>query len=396
MDEAGQCCTWMRWYASMLETINAGVELKAVILVGGEATRLRPLTCDLPKAVVPVANVPFLERFIAYLRGHGVGEVVLAVASDPAHLERHFGDGRRLGIRINYSPEDRPLGTAGGVKNAERYIDGRFIACNGDMLTGIDLTEMLRLHHEKRAKITIALTPVDNPTAYGVVETDRAQRVKRFVEKPPASQVTTNMINAGIYVMEPEVLKDVSSDKFSMLERDVFPQMVAAGEPVYAYPSQEYWIDIGTPEKYLAANHLMIGRDVLAGVSYASGEGDVLIQGHVDIHAQARLKGRVLFGNGCVVGKDALVVGPSVLGNDCRIGDGAMVEGVVLWDGVEIGSGAVLRRCIVASQSIIGEKCQILDNSVVGARVRLGHGNKLDRGIRIWPDRVILPETISF
>lgn len=380
----------------MLETINAGVDLKAVILVGGEATRLRPLTCGLPKAVVPIANVPFLERFIAYLRSHRVDELILAVASDPASLERHFGDGRRFGARIRYSIESKPLGTAGAVKNAERYIDGRFIACNGDMLTGINLTEMLRLHNEKKAVVTIALTPVDNPTAYGVVETDNEQRVKRFVEKPPASQVTTNMINAGIYVMEPDALEGVPLGEFSMLERGVFPQLVAAGEPVYAYPSHEYWIDIGTPEKYLAANYLMIGGDDTSGISYDSRQGDVMAQGKVDIHAQAQFKGRVLLGGGCVIGKDALVVGPSVLGKNCRIGDGAVLEEVVFWDGVEVGPGAILRHCVVASRSIISEKCQILDNSIVGARVRLGRDNKLDRGIRIWPDRVIPPETISF
>jgi mannose-1-phosphate guanylyltransferase len=378
------------------KTTEAGVELKAVVLVGGEATRLRPLTCDLPKAVVPVANVPFLERFIAYLHSHGIDDVILAVASDPARLERYFGDGRRMGVHIVYSTESRPLGTAGGIKNAERYLDGRFIACNGDMLTNIDLAEMLKLHHQKQAMVTIALTPVDNPTAYGVIETDGVQRVKRFLEKPPAAQVTTNMINAGIYVMEPEVLRDMPVNKFLMLERDVFPQLLAAGEPVYAYQSQAYWIDIGTPEKYLEANSLLISGEVPVGISYASREGDVLIQGTVAIHAEARLKGRILLGNGCVIGKGALVVGPAVIGDNCRVGEGATVEEVVVWDGVEIGSGAVLRRCVVASESVIGERCQVLEGCVVGSRVHLGPGNKLDRGVRIWPGRVIPPETISF
>lgn len=345
---------------------------------------------------MPVANRPFLAHFIAYMRSHGIEEVVLAVASDPGQIERYFGDGHRLGVHISYSPEEKPLGTAGAIKNALRHIDGRFIACNGDMLTGIDLTEMCRVHDEKRALVTIALTPVDNPTAYGVVEADGEQRVKRFVEKPPASQITTNMINAGIYVMEPAALRDVPLDKFSMLERDVFPRLLAAGEPVYAYPSRAYWIDIGTPEKYLAANHMLIGGDTSVAVPCGSRHGEVLIQGRAVIHPQANLKGRILLGDGCVIQKDAVVVGPAVLGNNCHVGEGAKLEEVVLWDGVVVGSGAVLRRCVVASDSVIGDTCQVLDNCVIGSRVNLGRGNRLDRGARIWPDRAISPETISF
>ncbi|MCX8126358.1 MAG: NDP-sugar synthase [Dehalococcoidia bacterium] len=368
--------------------------MKAVVLVGGEATRLRPLTCNLPKALVPLANEPFLSRFITYLRSHGIHEIVLAVASDHTRLEQSLGDGRRLGVRIIYSPESRPLGTAGAIKNAEKYIDGRFLACNGDMLTGIDLTDMVRFHHEKRALITIALTPVDNPTAYGTVETDSEQRVKRFVEKPPVSQVTTNMINAGIYVMEPSVLADIPPDTFSMVERDVFPRLVTTGKPVYAYASPAYWIDIGTPEKYLAANHLLVSGDITAGLPYDFKQGDVMIQGHATIHPGARLNGRILVGDGCVIGNRARIIGPTVLGHNCLIDDGATVEGAVLWDGVKIGRGAVLRRCIIGSESVIGERCQVLEYCVVGSHVHLGPGNRLGQGRRIWPDQVIPSETI--
>ncbi len=207
--------------------------MKAVILAGGEATRLRPLSCNNAKIMLPVCNHPLLEHFISYLKRHNITDIIIALGRQVEQIQTHFGDGSKFGVRITYSVERFAMGTAGAVKNAERFLDESFIVFNGDIFTDIDLTAMANLHYKKVASVSIALTPVDDPTMYGVVETDAEERIKRFVEKPMRDEVATNMINAGIYILKPDVLKCISSNAFSMFERDVFPQLVERGEAVY-------------------------------------------------------------------------------------------------------------------------------------------------------------------
>jgi mannose-1-phosphate guanylyltransferase len=220
--------------------------MKAVVLAGGEGTRLRPLTCNQPKPMVPLLNRPFLERLLLRLKEHGVGEVALALSYLPEVVKARFGDGDGLGVRLFYPQEERPLGTAGAVKNWESHLDGTFFVFNGDIFTDLDLGEVLRFHREKQAKATIVLTPVEDPTAYGVVEMDPSGRVKRFVEKPPADQVNSRWVNAGTYVLESEVLQYIPAGQHSMFERGLFPLLVDMGIPVYGYPSRAYWLDLST------------------------------------------------------------------------------------------------------------------------------------------------------
>ncbi|MDI6814878.1 MAG: sugar phosphate nucleotidyltransferase, partial [Dehalococcoidales bacterium] len=210
--------------------------LKAVVLVGGEGTRLRPLTYYVPKPMVPVLNRPFLEHTVAYLNKYEIEHIILALSYLPDTIQNHFGDGSRSGIRLTYCVENVPLGTAGAVKNAERYLDSTFVALNGDIFTDLDIAGMLAFHQNKGAKATIALTWVDNPCAFGVVETDSDGCVKRFVEKPSPGQVTINWVNAGIYILEPEVLQHVPSGRHYMFEEGLFPLLLELGEPVYGYP----------------------------------------------------------------------------------------------------------------------------------------------------------------
>lgn len=228
--------------------------LKAVILVGGEGTRLRPLTYGMPKAMVPVLNRPFLEHTIAYLKNYKVKNIILALSYLPEVVQNYFGDGSNSGVQLNYAVEDNPLGTAGAVKNAERYLSSTFVVLNGDVFIGLDIADMLAFHRSKGAKATIALTWVDNPCAFGVVETDSNGRVRRFIEKPSPARVTTNWINAGIYLLEPEVLEHVPTNAHYTFERGLFPLLLELGEPVYGYPFSGYWLDMGTPGKYLRLN----------------------------------------------------------------------------------------------------------------------------------------------
>ena len=210
--------------------------MNAVILVGGQGTRLRPLTYTTCKAMVPVLNKPFLEHVFSYLKRYGVTNIVLSVGYMPDQIRAYFGDGSSLGLRLTYVVEDSPLGTAGGVKNAERYLDGPTVVMNGDIFTDIDLGAMVSFHKKRGAKVTIALTGVEDPSQYGVVETDAKGQVKRFVEKPAPGETTSNLINAGIYILEPEVLREVPANTRCMFERDLFPKLIQEGTPVTGIP----------------------------------------------------------------------------------------------------------------------------------------------------------------
>ncbi len=361
---------------------------KAVILVGGEATRLRPLTCNTPKIMVPVLNRPFFEHLVGYLKVHNIIDIVLAVGKSPEQIQDYFGDGSKLGVKITYSIEDFPMGTAGAVKNAERFLDDSFIVFNGDVFTDIDLSVMMQLHHKNKATASLALTPVDNPTIYGVVETDSQGRVKRFTEKPSRDKVTTNMINAGIYILEPDILNYITPNAFSMFEHDVFPPLLEKGQAIYGYPFQDYWIDIGTPDKYLRLQHDLLRRYV--------GDKGIKFEGESFVHSSARIEGPALIGEACFIDRNSMVRGPAVLGTRCRAEEGAVIEGVVLWQDCKIGRGVKLRNCLIASRCYIGEESEILDGCILGDDVIIGKGSKLSNGVKIWPGKTIDPGTISF
>jgi mannose-1-phosphate guanylyltransferase len=361
--------------------------MKAVILVGGEATRLRPLTCNTPKMMVPVLNRPFFEHLAAYLKKHNIIDIILAVGKSSEQIREYYGDGSKLGVRLTYSIENLPLGTAGAVKNAEGLLDDSFIVLNGDIFTDIDLSRMMRVHRENKAIASLALTPVEDPSIYGVVETDTEGRVRRFVEKPSRDNVTTNMINAGIYILEPEILRYIASGAFSMFERDVFPPLLEKGEMLRGYPFWDYWIDIGTPDKYLKLHH-----DLLRG---RAGNGGIRFEGESFVHSSVRLEGPAIIGDGCSIDRDCVVAGPAVLGARCRMEPGAVIEGAVLWQDCEIGKGARLRNCLVASRCHVGDESEIPDDCVLGDDVLVGKGSKLSQGMKTGPGETIRPGVSS-
>jgi len=338
--------------------------------------------------MVPVLNRPFFEHFADYLKAHNIVDIVLAVGKSLEQVQDYFGDGSEVGVRITYSIEDSPLGTAGAVKNAERFLDDSFIVFNGDIFTDIDLSVMRQLHRKNNATASLALTPVDDPTIYGVVEIDSQGRVRRFIEKPSRDKVTTNMINAGIYILEPDILNYITPDAFSMFEHDVFPQLLEKGQAIYGYPFHDYWIDIGTPDKYLRLQHDLLQRYV--------GNKGIKLEGQSSVHSSARIEGPAVIGEACFIDKDSIVRGPIVLGTRCRVEEGAVIEGVVLWQDCKIGRRARLRNCMVASRCHIGEESEILDGCILGDDVQVGKGSKLSNGVKIWPGKTLEPGTISF
>jgi mannose-1-phosphate guanylyltransferase len=363
--------------------------MKAVLLVGGEGTRLRPLTCNTVKAMVPIVNRPFLQHMLGYLRAHGVDDIVVTLCYLPDRIEKRFGNGSGCGVKLAYVMEETPLGTAGAVKNAESHLDGAFFVFNGDIITRIDLQAMLSFHRKRNAVATIALTPVENPSAYGVVETASDGRVTRFIEKPPSGQAPTNLINAGIYILEPAVLRGVPHGTCCMFERHLFPTLLSDGAAVFAYSTSDYWIDMGTPEKYRQVQYdLLLGK--CASLLRTETAAANRVPAHsAAVHQAAVLEGPVVFGSNCSVGAGARIKGPAVLGDGCTVSDGSILDKAILWQNVRVGKEASVRESVIGDNCVVGRRSVIEPGSVVGDNVVISDGSHLQAGQRVWPDTTV-------
>ncbi len=359
--------------------------MRAIILVGGKATRLLPLTCNTPKAMVPVLNKPFLEHVIHHLDQHGIKEIIMAQGHLAQPIQGYLGDGSQLGVKFFYSFEDTPLGTAGAVKNASEYLAETFVVLNGDVFTDFDITEMIAFHREKKARITIALTRVDDPTSYGLVETTAEGRVTRFLEKPSRSEITTDMINAGTYIIEPDVLAGIPPHTGVSFEREVFPKFLTRGEPIYAYSSPAYWIDIGTPQKYL-----QIHRDLLSGQCRQHGltADTVLIGEHSEVHPTVEIKGPVVIAGKCSIERHVKLTGPVVIGTGSVIREDSVVEASIIWQRAKLGPRAILKQSILADDCCLDED-SICEDAVLGDGVIIKRGVKLAPGSRLWPGTIV-------
>ena len=344
--------------------------MKAVILVGGLGTRLRPLTDNKPKPIMPVVNRPFLEHTLAHLKQFGINDVILAMSYLPDAIREYFGDGERCGVRLTYCMEKEPLGTAGAVKNAAAYLDSRpFIVLNGDdVFIEMNLDEVVSLHNEKKAKATIFLTQVENPSAFGVVETDATGKVKAFIEKPAPGTERTNWINAGGYILEPEVLEYIPSGQHYMFEKGLFPHLLDIGAPVYGYKYNRYWLDMGTPAKYFTLNMDMLAGKLNNRLLPERAENGIYYGKDVNVHPSAIITAPAVIDRGCRIGRGVRITGPVVIGRECRLEDGVSLENTVIWDRVSIGANARLNRCIISNDTVIGSGQNIMNSIVTPAR----------------------------
>ena len=359
--------------------------MQAVILVGGEGTRLRPLTYGTPKPMVPIMNVPFLARTMERLYEAEIRDVILAAGYMPRAIVDYFGDGSKLGMKITYAIEETPLGTAGALKNVKQHITGPFFVLNGDIFTSLDLRAMRRYHHEKGGIGALHLIPVADPSPFGCVVHDRLGRVTAFIEKPPKDQAPTNEINAGTYLLERAILELIPAGRNVSIERETFPQAIAAGLSLYAYTTNDYWIDIGRPEQYLAAH-----RDVLRGAMPLGLEPGVSGKGAGALRDHPGVVPPVHAAEDIVVDASA-TVGPNVVvGRSCSIGADAIVRESVLWDRVSVGAGAVIEEAIVASGVTIGAEARVARGSVIGHDVTIEPGTVLQAGARVGsaPERI--------
>ncbi|MBV9700243.1 MAG: NDP-sugar synthase [Candidatus Eremiobacteraeota bacterium] len=352
--------------------------MQAVILVGGEGTRLRPLTYGTPKPMVPIMNVPFLARTMERLYEAGIREAILAAGYMPKAIVEYFGDGERIGIKVTYAIEETPLGTAGALKNVEQHITGPFFVLNGDIFTSLDLTAMLRYHEAKGGAGVLHLIRVDDPSAFGCVVHDESGRISAFVEKPPKDQAPTDEINAGTYLLERGVLDFIPAGRPVSIERETFPEIIAKGKELYAYTTSDYWIDLGRPEQYLAAH-----RDVLRGTMPLavepglSGEGADALRGHPGVVPPVHAGGDVVVDASARIGPNV------VLGRGCSIGADATVKESVLWERVSVGAGAMIEEAIVASGATIGARARVPRGSVIGHDVEIDPDAVLEPGARV-------------
>jgi mannose-1-phosphate guanylyltransferase len=361
--------------------------MQAVILVGGEGTRLRPLTSTVPKPVVPLVDRPLIVHMLEWLRAHGVDDVVLSCGFLATSVRNVLGDGSQLGLRLRFVEEPEPRGTAGALKYAESLLDERFLLLNGDVLTDIELSAQVAQHERTGATGTLALVGVPDPTAYGLVRLDEDHAVREFVEKPPADQIDTNLISAGAYVLERSVLDLIPPDRPVSIEREVWPRLVGNG--LHGFPAEGYWLDLGTPERYLQATFDIIAGNVTTAVLDRLGEG------YISVSEEASVQGRVVppavVERGATVAEGAHVGSLVVLADGVTVGRGSSIERSVVLHGSEVGEGCVLRNCIVAAGSRIGDGTEISGGAVLGEGVTVGAGNVVTNGARLYPG-VELPD----
>jgi mannose-1-phosphate guanylyltransferase len=361
--------------------------MQALILAGGEGTRLRPLTSTVPKPVVPLVDRPFIGFMLEWLGRHGVDDVIMSCGFLASGVHNVLGDGAQYGMRIRYVEEPRPLGTGGALKFAEALLDERFLMLNGDVLTDMDLTAQIAQHERTGAVGTLALTPVENPSAYGLVRLHPDNRVREFVEKPSADQIDTNTISAGAYVLERSVLDLLAPDHPASIERDVFPRLVDNG--LYGHVAEGYWMDIGTPERYLEGTFDILEGTVATAVQERMGDGYTAIAS--DVQNAGRIIPAAIVEPGCRIGPDARIGGRVVLERNVTIGEGTVVEGAVVMQGAEIGAHCVIRGCIIGPGARVGDHCHIDGLVVLGEGVTIGSDNVLMHGARIFPG-VDLPD----
>jgi len=363
--------------------------------VGGQGTRLRPLTLGKPKPMVPLANKPFVSYVLERLRGHGISEVVFSMGYLPDGIKSYFGDGSDYGLEVTYVTEDRPLGTAGAVKNVEKHVrDGDFLVLNGDILTDLDLGSLIAFHKEKGAVGTLALTPVEDPTAYGLVRTGNESEVLGFLEKPSWDQIDTNLINAGTYVLKGEIFDLIPEGREYSFERGVFPRLVGKG--LYGFRSDAYWMDIGTPEKYLQAHYDILEKNVETSVSECLDQDFVCMQGPVNMEAGAKLVPPVIIGEGCTIKAGARVGRMAIIGSGCTIAADSTVEESVLQENCTLEEGVVIRRSIVARGASIGKGTIVAGGAIIGEDARIEGDNILTNHIRIYPGTVVRESSIKF
>ena len=361
--------------------------MKAVIMAGGEGARLRPLTCDRPKPMVPLLGRPMMEYILKLLQKHELQELAVTLQYLPNQIKEHFRSGEDWGVSLNYFLEKEPLGTAGSVKNAASLLDETFFVISGDCLTDIDLTEALRFHRSKKALVTIVLTPRENPLEYGVVMTDAAGKITRFLEKPSWGEVFSDTVNTGIYILEPEVLQYIPIGEKFDFSKDLFPMLLAEGKPLFGCVLPGYWCDIGNLEEYRHAQHDMLAGKVTVDMPAAEKEQGIWISPGVELDDDCRLLPPVFIGPGSRICAGATIGEYAVIGAQNCIGTGAEVKRGITWEGVNLASRAALKGGILGQKVLLEVGATVYEEAVLGDQSTLGEDSVIKPGVKVWPNK---------
>ncbi len=368
--------------------------MQAVILVGGEGTRLRPLTSTVPKPVVALVDRPMMAYMFEWLHGHGVDDVIMSCGFKATKVRDVLGDGSQYGIRLRFVEEPDPRGTAGALKFAEEYLEERFLMLNGDVLTDLDLSAQIAQHEATGATGTLALVPVPDPSSYGLVRLRDDDGVEEFLEKPSLDTVLdTNLISAGAYVLERSVLDLIAPDRNVSIEREIWPRLV--GQGLYGFVDRAaYWIDVGTPERYLQATFDILEGNVRTDVAAKLGDG------YLSVDPSAQVAGRAvppaIVAAGASIAAGAHVGSLAVLGADVSIGAGSIVERAVVLAGARVGADCILRDCIVGPGAEIGDRSQVVGGAMVGEGVMIGADNVIAHGARLFPGMEVPDGGLAF
>jgi mannose-1-phosphate guanylyltransferase / phosphomannomutase len=363
--------------------------MKAVVMAGGEGSRLRPLTINRPKPMVPVVDRPVIAHIFELLKLHGITEVVVTVQYLANYIQDFFGDGSTFGMKIDYSVEETPLGTAGSVKMAEHLLDEPFVVISGDALTDFDLSQIIAAHKANRALATITLTRVANPLDYGLVIVDEQGRVQQFLEKPSWGEVFSDTVNTGIYVLDPAILRSMPPHRVVDWSKDVFPQLLAEGVPLYGHIAEGYWTDVGTIEAYMrACGDYMAGKLNLPRVGRDLG-GGVWINDDVEIAPDAHLHGPIYLGQGVKIKSGVVINGPAMVRDYTIVDSRASIDRSLIWRNSYIGERAELRGAIVLKQCNIKSRAVLFEGSVIGDSTVVNAGAVIQPGVKIWPSKEV-------
>lgn len=364
--------------------------MKAVVMAGGEGSRLRPLTIRRPKPMVPIAGKPVMEHILDLLKRHGITEVIVTVQYLASNIEDYFGNGSQFGMRITYSREDVPLGTAGSVKNAEEQLTEPFLVISGDALTDYDLTDLISYHHEKKSLATLLLAHMPNPLDFGVIITNEDGHIAQFLEKPSWGEVFSDTINTGIYVLDPKIFSYFEKDKPFDFSQELFPMMLKQGDPIYGYiASQGYWCDVGNLSEYMRANADALARNVNIEIPAKNIGKNIWCEEGVEIADDAKIYGPVYLSQDCKVKAGAILHGPSTIGSYAIVDERAQVDRSIVWNNSYIGERAELRGAIVCSSTTIKSKAVMFEGSIVGDNSIIQDGAIIQPNVKIWPDKEI-------
>lgn len=363
--------------------------MKAVIMAGGEGTRLRPLTCNRPKPMVPVMNKPVMEHIINLLKKHRITEIAVTLQYMPQVIQDYFGDGSDFGVQMHYFIEETPLGTAGSVKNAEKFLDDTFIVISGDALTDIDLDKAIQFHNDKQSIATLVLTRVDVPLEYGVVVTDASGKITRFLEKPSWSEVFSDTVNTGIYILNPKVLDYFESGEMFDFSKDLFPILLNNEDPMFGYVTKDYWCDIGDLTAYQQCHFDILDGKVKVDISVRQIGEKVWVEDQVEIDKSAKITGPVLIGSNTKIKNDVQIFPYTVIGENNLIGAFSSLKHAILWKGCNIGKAVQLRGCTVCNGVHLQHNSSVFEQSVIGDETLIKKDAVIKPGIKVWPSKIV-------